>query len=62
MVGWGSLLLLLYREVWPDDVFGAGSMTPLAEMNTLKEIIFNPLSGEWSQIIIYYNAYTWLFV
>ena len=34
----------LYREMWPDDVFGSDGMTLSQELDTLRELLMNPLS------------------
>ncbi len=35
----------LGREVWPDDVFGRDGMSAIDELETMKEVLFNPQSG-----------------
>lgn len=37
--------VLLIRDVWRNDVFGTGLVTPAVEMSTLRDLFFNPLSG-----------------
>jgi len=36
---------MLYREVWPDDVFGTEGMDMVEQRDVLKKIFLDPVSG-----------------
>ena len=40
------LFKIIYREVWPDDVFGKSGMSVEEEMEAVRSLFVHPLSGK----------------
>ena len=36
----------VFREVWPDEEFGTNTMTTEEEVESLRQLLFNPSSGK----------------
>ena len=46
------------REIWPDDVFGSDTMTPIEDLALLQDLFMNPLSS--NLVSQFYNVCTTL--